>query len=73
MLYARGAQKVRDSNEKIEVEEGEPMQEDLACVSLDFTLCIWPEIFRGVLAWMQWVNLNPRFWKNRVKDIFFLV
>ena len=40
MLYARGAQKVRDSNEKIEVEEGEPMQEDLACVSLDFTLCI---------------------------------
>ena len=37
MLYARGAQKVRDSNEKIEVEEGEPMQEDLACVSLDFT------------------------------------
>ena len=37
MLYARGAQKVRDSNEKIEVEEGEPMQEDLACVSLDYT------------------------------------
>jgi len=31
VLYARGAQKVRDSNEKIEVEEGEPMQEDLAC------------------------------------------
>ena len=38
MLYARGAQKVRDSNEKIEVEEGEAITEDLACVSQKVTI-----------------------------------